>query len=497
LILLDDLLRIWRYSSFTGIRKHEKPPGKGGLATIKENDVAGLQTLLKQLRLSVVFENEHAEYPPTFSKELNYQCGRILFFGSLITTFAWLPYISLDSQLHPEEPLLPLLRIGLSIVSLTIFILYISRRFPECNLVFLNIIGAYLAISCGLITALTKADPVYIGGNIFVLTIMAVVPVQRRAAFLIFAASLATLFGVCFLKGVSFGTGSARYSLNDLLTTAFVAIFFIYLMDSNRYAGWLKSRKIEQQREELRSDKEKIDRLLLNILPPPVAEELKEQGYVKPVFYDSVTIVFTDFIGFTKITEKLTPDQLVKELDEAFSQFDRIMDKYGLEKLKTIGDAYMFAGGVPVVNSTHEIDAVLGALEIQSFVEKINKEKKNEGRPVFEIRIGINTGPLMAGVVGKKKFVYDVWGDSVNLASRMESSCERGQVNISASTYVRIKDFFETEHRGQIMAKNKGAVDMYFVKRIKPELSDDDAGREPNELFREMYQARQTKLSGA
>lgn len=122
-------------------------------------------------------------------------------FGSLITTIAWLPYIPLDSQLHPEEPLLPLLRIGLSAVSLTIFILHVSRRFPECNLVFLNIIGAYLAISCGLITALTKADPVYIGGNIFVLTVMAMVPVQRRAALLIFAASLITLFSVGYLKG--------------------------------------------------------------------------------------------------------------------------------------------------------------------------------------------------------------------------------------------------------------------------------------------------------
>lgn len=179
-----------------------------------------------------------------------------------------------------------------------------------------------------------------------------------------------------------------------------------------------------------------------------------------------------------------------------FSQFDRVMDKYGLEKLKTIGDAYMFAGGVPVVNNTHEIDAVLGALEIQSFIEKVNEEKKSKGRPVFEIRIGINTGPLMAGVVGEKKFVYDVWGDSVNLASRMESSCEKGRVNISESTFVRIKDFFATEARGQILVKNKGAVDMYFVERIKPELSLDDTGRAPNERFREMYQARQAKSSG-
>jgi class 3 adenylate cyclase len=455
--------------------------------------VAVIRNLLEKLSLPIAFEDERAEYPPTFSEELNYQCGRILFFASLITAVAWLPYLSIDSQLHPEEPLLPWLRIGLSAVGLTIFILYMSGRFPKSNLLFLNVIGAYLAIACALITALTKADPVYIGGNLFVLTLLAIVPVHRRSALLILVTSLTIFFVVGHFKGISFSTLSGRYSLNDLLTTAFVAILFIFLLDNTRYRSWLKSKKIAQQREELKSDKEKIDKLLLNILPPPVALELKEQGYVQPVFYDAVTIVFTDFVGFTKITEKLTPDQLVRELDEAFSNFDRLMDKYGLEKLKTIGDAYMFAGGVPVVNNTHEIDAVLGALEIQSFVDKINKEKKKEGRPVFEIRIGINTGPLMAGVVGKKKFVYDVWGDSVNLASRMESSGEKGQVNISESTYVRIRDFFETEHRGQVMAKNKGVVDMYFIKRLKPELSRDGDGLLPNESFREMYRLRQTE----
>lgn len=167
------------------------------------------------------------------------------------------------------------------------------------------------------------------------------------------------------------------------------------------------------------------------------------------------------------------------------------MDKHGLEKLKPVGDAYMFAGGVPVVNNTHEIDAVPGALEIQSFMENINAEKKAKARPVFGIRIGINTGPLMAGVVGEKKFVYDVWGDAVNLASRMESSSEKGRVNISESTYIRIKDFFVTGHRGQIMVKDKGAVDMYFVQRILPALSSDEFGLQPNERFREMYRRYQ------
>lgn len=455
--------------------------------------MAVIRYLLDRLRASAIFESERAEYPQTFTKELNYQCGRILFFVSLTTTFAWLPYIPLDSHLHPEEPFLPLIRIGLSVLSLTVFILYMSRRFPECNLRFIHIIGAYLVISCGLITAMTNADSVYMGGNIFILTLLAVVPAERRAALAIMAASLATFFIVGFFKGMSFETMSARYSLHNLLSAAFVTILFIYLLDNMRYVSWLKSKKIEKQSRELSSDKEKIDKLLLNILPPVVAQELKDRGLVKPVFYESATIVFTDIVGFTEMTEKLTPDQLVTELDDVFSRFDRVMDKYGLEKLKTIGDAYMFAGGVPVANNTHEIDAVLGALEFQSLIEKINQEKTDKGRPVFEIRIGINTGPLMAGVVGEKKFVYDVWGDSVNLASRMESSGESGKVNISAATYLRIKDFFETEARGQIMAKNKGAVEMYFVNRIKCEFSSDAAGLQPNHRFRKMCRIYQEK----
>jgi len=455
--------------------------------------LSGIRTLLARLRLSLVFEDDRAEYPESFREELNHQCGRILFFASLITTVAWLPYITLDIQLHPAEPLLPLLRIGLSLVSVTIFILYMTRRFPGCNLLFLNIIGAYLAVSCSLITALTKADPVYVGGNIFVLIILALVPVRSYSALAILAASLATFFSVGFFKGVLFNTVSARYSLHDIVSAAAVTVFFIYLLNNTRYMSWVKSKRIEKQREELKADKEKIDKLLLNILPEPVARELKDQGHVQPVYYHSVSIVFTDFVGFTRITEKLTPDQLIRELDAVFSHFDRVMDKYGLEKLKTIGDAYMFAGGIPIVNNTHEIDAVLAALEIQSFIAKLNEAKRYADRPAFEIRIGINTGPLMAGVVGEKKFVYDVWGDSVNLANRMESAAEKGRVNISEATCLRIRDFFETEHRGRIMVKNKGAVDMYFVQGIKAELSQDAEGMIPNERFREMYRARKAE----
>lgn len=455
--------------------------------------MAVLKHAWERVRDYAVFESERGDYPQTFSEELNEQCGRILFVISLITSVAWLPYIYLDTMLHPEEPLLPVIRMGLSVFSVAIFILCISKRFLQYNMLFLVLIGAYLAIGCGLITALADADPVYVGGYIFILTVMALVPVDRRYALVIIAASLLTFFVAGRFENISFSKPSDRYSLQDLSSATFVAIAFIYLMHNTRLASWMKSRKIEQQSEEMRSDKEKIDNLLLNILPPVVAEELKGQGYVKPVFYPSATIVFTDFVGFTKISETLTPDQLVRELDAAFSRFDRVMDKYGLEKLKTIGDSYMYAGGVPVANETHAVDAVRGALEIQSFVEEINLEKSQSGRPVFEIRIGINSGPLMAGVVGEKKFVYDVWGDSVNLASRMESSGEKGKINISESTYARIKDYFETEARGQVLAKNKGAVSMYFVKGFKKEFALDSEGRAPNESFRSVYKALQKK----
>lgn len=448
-----------------------------------------IRTLWQNAYLCATSKTESDGYPPTFAGELNHQCGRILFFGSLLTMVAWLPYLPLDAHLHPDVPLIPVIRIGLSVISLIIFVLYLSRRFPDCNLLFLNILGAYLVISCGLITALTGADPVYLGGYLFILTLLAVVPVRRWAALIILAASLGVFFVAGFVKGMTFSTWSARYSLLDLLSAAFVAVLFIYLLNGKRHASWLKSKKIEEQRIELKEDREKIDRLLLNILPAPVAAELKDRGAVKPVYYPDATIVFTDFVGFTDIAEKLSPDELVWELDAFFSRFDRVMDRYGLEKLKTIGDAYMYAGGLPVANNTHALDAVLGALEILAWVEEVNARKAADGLPVFEIRIGIHSGPLMAGIVGEKKFVYDVWGDSVNLASRMESSGQKGQINISQSTRARISNFFETENRGRILAKNKGAIEMFFVKRIYPDLAADDAGRIPNDAFWNRYRS--------
>jgi len=202
----------------------------------------------------------------------------------------------------------------------------------------------------------------------------------------------------------------------------------------------------------------------LNILPEETAEELKEKGSATPKHYDKVSVLFTDFVGFTHIAARLTPEALVLELNKAFLAFDGIIDKYNLEKIKTIGDAYMCAGGIPVSNDTNPIDIVHAGLEIQQLMEKMKKEKELQGEAYWEIRLGIHTGPVVAGVVGKNKFAYDIWGDAVNTASRMESSGKSGKVNISGETYELVKNHFECTYRGKVLAKNKGEIDMYFVE---------------------------------
>lgn len=227
----------------------------------------------------------------------------------------------------------------------------------------------------------------------------------------------------------------------------------------NRYKYVRKTKRI------IEDEKELSDKLLLNILPEETAQELKVTGTSMPKQYEMVSVLFTDFKGFTKIAEKLTPFELVEELNQSFLAFDRIIDKYNLEKIKTIGDAYMCAGGIPVANKTNPLDIVRAGLEIREFMENLKKEREAKGEDYWELRIGIHTGPVVAGVVGKNKFAYDIWGDAVNTASRMESSGVPGKVNISGATYELIKDKFECSYRGKIQAKNKGEIDMYIVER--------------------------------
>ncbi|TNF28314.1 MAG: tetratricopeptide repeat protein [Bacteroidetes bacterium] len=210
--------------------------------------------------------------------------------------------------------------------------------------------------------------------------------------------------------------------------------------------------------------KRKSDHLLLNILPRKIADELKAYGVAKPNRLENVTVIFTDFCGFTALSEKLTPEELVSEIDRCFRHFDHIMDEFGVEKIKTIGDAYMAAAGVPTPKHTHAIDAVRTALKMQEFMLSRERDLKAEGKPFFRMRIGIHSGTVVAGIVGEKKFQYDIWGDTVNVASRMEQSGEPGRVNISKETYELVRNEVVCSYRGKIAAKGKGEVDMYFVE---------------------------------
>ena len=225
-----------------------------------------------------------------------------------------------------------------------------------------------------------------------------------------------------------------------------------------------RTAEVVEEKAEVERQKEKSDELLLNILPSEVAEELKEKGYTTAKSFDEVTVLFSDIKGFTNVAETMTAQQLVKEIDTYFSAFDNIMLKYGLEKIKTIGDAYIAAGGLPEKNSATAQNVIEAAIAMQQEVENLKQERVTSNKPYFELRIGIHTGLVVAGVVGIKKFQYDIWGDTVNLAARMEQSGVPGKINISQQTYELVKEQFNCVHRGKIEAKNKGEMDMYFVE---------------------------------
>lgn len=219
-------------------------------------------------------------------------------------------------------------------------------------------------------------------------------------------------------------------------------------------------REVSMRTEQLRGEKQKSDALLLNILPGEVADELKEKGHAQARLHDDVSVIFTDFVDFTSHSERLSPAQIVEELDGCFKTFDSIIESHGLEKIKTIGDAYMAVAGLPVPHPDGAAATVRAALDIHEYIAQRRAEKPDS----FDIRIGVHSGPVVAGIIGVKKFAYDVWGDTVNTAARMEQSGEPGKVNISTATYELIKDRFVCRYRGEVAAKGKGAMGMWFVE---------------------------------
>jgi class 3 adenylate cyclase len=226
---------------------------------------------------------------------------------------------------------------------------------------------------------------------------------------------------------------------------------------------YMSYRRKQNDNKIINYEKKKSDDLLLNILPNETAEELKITGKATARKYELVTVLFTDFVDFTQISEELTAEEIVEQINFCFSGFDNILDKYNIEKIKTVGDSYMCAGGLPVINTSNPRDVMNAAIEIRHFMENYNGERAKAGKCLFRIRIGIHSGSVVAGVVGVKKFAYDIWGDTVNIASRMESASEPDRINISGSTYELLKGKFSFEYRGRIQAKHKGEIDMYFL----------------------------------
>lgn len=250
-----------------------------------------------------------------------------------------------------------------------------------------------------------------------------------------------------------------------------------------------QQKEINVQNKQIESERKKTDDLLLNILPFEVARQLKSKGEAKPRSYKMASVLFLDFVNFTDITKELSPKELIHVLDSYFKAFDDIVDKHFIEKIKTIGDAYMCVGGLPLSNKSNPFNSVLAAFEMQNYVKSKMDETRTPNGLDWKCKTGISTGELIAGVVGKKKYIYDVWGNTVNIAARMQEQGQDGRINISEFTYHYIKNYFECSSRGMVATKRGYNLKMYFVDRIKPDFSADTDGFFPNDEFLKMINA--------
>lgn len=382
---------------------------------------------------------------------------------------------------------------------LTSFIFYVVLVLPLGYSRYLLYKGSYAAsagitliasnVHIAALTLLQADDPAPLGFLLFTVISFLMIPRKNIKLRWFFVSLSAVLFlGSQYYYRVMGNEGvfgppkwvvPADYLMPPLVL---LVVFFVLLI--NQFV-----KAVNRAEDKLIAEHQKSESLLLNVLPLEVARELKQNGVSKPRHYPSATVCFTDFEGFTKIAETLSPSELVEELDRCFSYFDSLMERHKLEKLKTIGDSYMFVGGIPKTNLTHAIDSVLAALEIQAFMNQMKEIKEAQGLPYWQLRLGIHSGELIAGVIGDKKFAYDVWSDTVNTASRCESSGMTGKINISSSTYDLIKDFFQCEYRGEVPAKHKGNIKMYFVEGLLPELQREGHPQIPNQEFVNRYKS--------
>lgn len=335
-----------------------------------------------------------------------------------------------------------------------------------CNSYLLNsaLMISFLWLTTGGLT-MTPNDPAFTA----LYPVIALLLLGRRWALFWLAVSVALLAGngIPGLLGVELPTGMGAdwvpwFLVLSLIGHSILLYIFVNLFETSRDRA---HKALEVANDALAVEQEKTENLLLNILPAEVAEELKATGAAAAQEFEAVTILFSDFKNFTGISADMTPQDLVAELNICFYEFDAIMERFHLEKIKTIGDAYMAASGLPHETGSDPVDVVRAAIEMQAFMARHSEENAAAGKPSFTMRVGIHSGPVVAGIVGVKKFQYDIWGDTVNTASRMETAGEEGQVNLSEATYELVKSEpgLVFTSRGKVEAKGKGELEMYFV----------------------------------
>jgi len=387
-----------------------------------------------------------------FDDEQELRTSRIRVSLFLISAFLFLLYIPSALSLRATE--LALINVFVSPLILIVAFLY-KNGIGKITCVNLYMAATGTAIFAG----------VYYQGGILMTTGIVLVPAismligGKKVAYIWLGVTILFLSLIYYLANdgyvftTTYDPSLQNYVIYSGVFGVVVALFFSLMVFESQKERALQA--VIDSNENLNIEKQKSDKLLLNILPEDVAQELKDTGATKARFYETVTILFTDFIGFTGISERLSPNELVEELNRSFTAFDEIMEKNGLEKIKTIGDAYLAVGGMYGEND-HASKTINAAKEMVKYL--------NETNGVFKIRAGIHTGSVIGGVVGKHKYVFDIWGDAVNFAARMEQNSDEGKINISEDTYHLVKNDFKCLHRGKIEAKNKGSVDMYFVE---------------------------------
>jgi class 3 adenylate cyclase len=391
-------------------------------------------------------------------------------FALLLAALLFCAFGYLDAALIPQvRAQLWLIRYGFCVpLILAIFAFTFTPWFERASQ---PVIGAgSLLVGVGLIAMTLIAPPP--GGYLYYVSVCQVL--IYTYAFLKLRFLPATIVGssltlIYFAGAWSLGRTPGIILLSNMfaiVTFEVVGVVICFTMELYIRRNFLQKHLLAARNAEIQKQQALAETLLLDILPSEVAEELKTKGAVSPRYFEDVTILFTDFQGFTLATERLSADELVALLHRYFSAFDEVTAKYSLEKLKTIGDSYMCVGGLPVRSPSHCVDAVLGGFEIIEQVQRLNQEHGIQ----WNIRVGLHTGPVISGVVGIRKFAFDVWGESVNFASRMESSGSPNRLNVSTSTAARVKDFFRCESRGKVETKDHREYEMYFVEAALPSL---------------------------